>query len=47
MIDVPPSPQGLDFGPVSVDANRLGPELGALAAVIGMLIVFRWLYRRV
>jgi hypothetical protein len=47
MIDVPPSPRGLDFGPVSVDTNRLGPELTTLAAVMGMLIIFRWLYKRV
>ena len=36
----------MDFGPVSVDSNRLGPELGALAAVMVMLLAFRWVYKR-
>lgn len=38
--------QGMSFGPVSVDSNRLGPELGSLAAVMAMLLVFRWAYKR-
>ncbi len=36
-----------DFGPVSVDSNRLGPELGALAAIMVMLLAFRWIYKRI
>ena len=42
-----PGVQGLDFGPVSVDSNRLGPELTALAAVMVMLLLFRWAYKRI
>ena len=42
-----PGVQGLDFGPVSVDSNRLGPELTALAAVMVMLLAFRWIYKRI
>ena len=40
-------PQGLDFGPVSVDSTRLGPELGALAAVLVMLVAFKWALKRI
>lgn len=47
MIEVPVTPQALDFGPVSVDSNRLGPELGALAAVMVLLLAFRWAYKRI
>ena len=35
-------PQGLDFGPVTVDSERLGPELFALAAIMVMLVAFKW-----
>ena len=40
-------PHGLDFGPVSVDSTRLGPELLALAAVLAMLVAFRWAMKRI
>lgn len=42
-----PGLQGLDFGPVSVDTNRLGPELTGLAGVMVMLLIFRWVYKRI
>jgi hypothetical protein len=47
MIAEEPEVQGLDFGPVSIDSNRLGPELTALVAVMVMLLVFRWIYKRI
>ena len=40
-------PQGLDFGPVSVDSERLGPELFALAAIMVMLVAFKWAIKRI
>ncbi len=42
-----PSHLWADFGPISVDSNRLGPELTALAAVMVMLLAFRWIYKRI
>lgn len=47
MTEVPPVPQALDFGPVSVDSNRLGPELGALAGVLILLLAFGWASKRI
>ena len=40
-------PQGLDFGPVKVDSTRPVAELGCLAAVLAMLVVFRWAMKRI
>lgn len=40
-------PQGLDFGPVKVDSTRLVPELIAMAAVLIMLVLFKWAMKRI
>ena len=37
----------VDLGPVSVDSNRLGPELIGLGAIMVMLLIFRWIYKRI
>ena len=40
--DVAIGPQG-----VSIDTYRLGPELGGLAAVFLMALVFKYIWRRI
>ena len=49
MIAVPESSLPLHAGPqgVTVDSTRLGPELLALAGVLGLLIVFKALLKLV
>ena len=40
-------PQGLDFGPVSLDSNKPIQELGTLALLMALLLVFKWAWKRV
>lgn len=49
MIETPAGPFQLHAGPqgVTVDSTRLGPELLALAGVLGLLIVFKALLKLV
>ncbi len=42
-----PSHLWVDVGPVSVDSTRMGPELISLAAIMVMLLVFRYIYKRI
>ena len=42
-----PSHLWVDFGPVSIDSRRMGPELISLAAIMVMLLVFRYIYKRI
>ena len=37
----------IDVGPVKVDSTRPGAELGCLAAILAMLVVFRWAMKRI
>lgn len=40
-----PGPQGLDFGPVSVDSANAGRELSTLAILMAMLVAFKWVWK--
>ena len=36
-----------DIGPIRVDSSNLGPELVSVAAVLGLLIVFKVIIKRI
>lgn len=42
-----PSHLWADFGPVSIDSRRMGPELISLGLIMVMLLVFRYIYKRI
>ena len=47
MIEVPATPFQLQAGPIKVDSERPVAELGCLAAVLAMIVAFRWALKKI
>lgn len=46
--EVPPTDHlWMEVGPVKIDSERPVAELGCLAAVLVMIVIFRWAMKRI